>query len=149
MENPGRARHGRKQTAKTGDAEGLSRRDVEPCADIVQRSRTDPTHPPLDGMQNWKQQVTTCAVSMPSKRESPLEFDVTLATTPSGHGLPQDRIHGPTLFARRLICGHVNIQFGLPPPNDCRLTIVDCRLSIEERSGDLLAHQPTIKNPQS
>jgi hypothetical protein len=50
---------------------------------------------------------------MPSKRESPLQFDVPLAATPSGLGLPQDRIDGLTLFERRLICGHVNIQFGL------------------------------------
>gem|GEM_PF-7079173 len=64
-------------------------------------------------MQNRKQQVTTRAVSMPSKRESPLQFYMTLAATPSGLGLPQDRIDGLTLFARRLLCGHVNIHFGL------------------------------------
>jgi hypothetical protein len=80
----------------------------------------------LDGLQNREQQVTTCAVSMPPKRESPLEFDVTLASTPSGHGLPQDRIHGPTLFERRLLGAYVNIQFG--PPYDWRLSIHDCRL---------------------
>jgi hypothetical protein len=39
-------------------------------------------------MQNRKQQVTTRPVSMPSNRESPLQFYVTLAATPSGLGLP-------------------------------------------------------------
>jgi hypothetical protein len=65
-------------------------------------------------MQNREQQVTTRPVSVPSNRKSPFKFDVPLATRPSRLGLPQDRIDGLALFERGLICGHVNIHFGLP-----------------------------------
>jgi hypothetical protein len=121
MEHSGGAESGRKQAVKAGHAENLSGRDHKPLAYVVQRTGTDPTGAPLDCMQNRKQQVAARPITVTPNRESPFQFYVPLATHPSRFSVPQDRINSLALFLRRLIGGHVNIQFCL-----LTLAIADC-----------------------